>query len=111
MEDRQKAQLSRNESIFREVNEAINDLATEFDAEEPTYEYLCECADAGCTERIALTFAEYEHIRANGKRFVLAPGHVRSDLEHVVEREPEHVLVEKDGVAGTVAARLDPRAA
>jgi hypothetical protein len=103
--------LARNEAFFREVNEQINGVAADFDAREQTYEYLCECSDSTCMERILLTFAEYERVRANGERFVLAHGHARNDIEHVVRREGDHVLVEKDGLAGEVAAALDPRAA
>jgi hypothetical protein len=103
--------LVENEAFFRDVNEQINGVAKSLDPSEQRYEYLCECSDAGCMERISLSFAEYEHVRASGQRFVLAKGHVRSDIEHVVERESSHVLVEKDGAAGELAADLNPRAA
>ena len=62
-------------------------------------------------DRITLKPAEYEWVRANPARFVLAPGHAAPELEHVVEREDEHVVVEKHGIAGQVAAKLDPRTA
>ncbi len=108
--------LARNESFFREVNERIHRVADGFtegvqDADEHAYEYLCECSRTSCSDRISLTLAEYEHVRAEGKRFVLVPGHELAAVEEVVAREDEHVLVEKDGVAGNVAADLDPRAA
>ena len=107
--------LARNEAFFREVNERIHRVADGFtersDDGEHAYEYLCECSRTSCSERITLTLAEYEHVRAEGTRFVLVPGHELAAIEEVVERESEHVLVEKDGVAGEVAADLDPRSA
>jgi hypothetical protein len=109
----EQERLARNESLFREVNERINGIAAEFSrfagAEE--YEYVCECSDPDCVERISLTGEEYEQIRADGTRFVLAPGHVRQQIERVVQETDDHVVVEKHGVAGDVAADSDPRAA
>jgi hypothetical protein len=36
------------------------------------------------------------------------PGH-DGDFEHVVERSPGYVIVEKEGDAGRIAQRTDPR--
>jgi hypothetical protein len=102
--------LARNEAFFRQVNERINDVADRFQGDHD-YEFFCECADAECTERITLTSADYEWVRAKPTRFVLARGHISPEIEYVVEREGDHVVVEKLGVAGRIATRLDPRAA
>jgi hypothetical protein len=101
--------LARNEAFFREVNERIRQVATGFNGE--GQEFLCECSDPTCAVRISLTLEEYEHIRASSTRFVLAPGHIANEIEHVLEHEGDHVVVEKRGVAGEVASTLDPRAA
>lgn len=104
--------LARNEAFFRQVNERINDVAGGIEAAvDAPYEFLCECSDPSCTARITLTTAEYEQIRQSPRRFVLAPGHVSPEIEHVVEREGDHVVVEKVGLAGLIAAELDPRTA
>ena len=58
-----------------------------------------------------LTLEEYERVRAAGNRFVVAPGHIAPEIEHVVTARADHVLIEKTGEAGRVAAELDPRAA
>jgi hypothetical protein len=110
MESSSVERLAKNQSFFRQVNERIEDLANGL-AEDESYEFLCECADPSCTARLTLSPAEYEWVRANPARFVLAAGHVAPEVEHVVEREEDHVVVEKHGVAGHVAAKLDPRAA
>ena len=107
MESRSQERLARNEAFFREVNERINDTAVRSDN---GYEFLCECADPECTERITLTSEDYEWVRANSTRFVLARGHVAREIEHVVEREGDHVVVEKLGDAGRIATKLNPRA-
>ena len=110
MESGSVERLTKNESFFRQVNERIKDVAKGF-ADDESYEFLCECADPSCTARISLTLGEYEWIRANPARFVLAPDHAAPEIEHVVEREESHVVVEKHGLAGRVAAKLDPRGA
>ncbi len=110
MESESQERLARNEAFFRQVNERINDVADRFQGDH-AYEFFCECADPECTERITLTTVDYEWVRAKPTRFVLARGHISPQIEHVVEREGDHVVVEKLGVAGRVATRLDPRAA
>lgn len=100
--------LARNEAFFREVNDRIEDVARGFGGDD-RYEFLCECVDLGCVERIALTLAEYEAVRANGRRFVVARDHAIADIEVVVERDRDHEVVQKVGVGGEVADELDPR--
>ena len=103
--------LARNEAFFREVNERIRDVADHFGSDEHVYEFVCECADPNCHERLRLSLTEYEAVRADATRFVLADGHDDLTVEAVVASAPEHVVVEKVGVAAEVARALDPRAA
>lgn len=102
--------LARNEALFREVNESIEQVAAGFGGSNHQYRFVCECSDIECREQVALTLAEYEWVRADPARFVLAPGHELHPIETVVDREPDHVIVEKQGLAGRIATRLDPRA-
>ena len=108
MEPAHAEPMARNEAFFREVNERIKEVAEELDRG-VAYEFLCECADATCTQRIELPLSEYDEIRASPTRFVLSPGHDVQKVEHVVEREPDHLVVEKVGAAGKTASDLDPR--
>ncbi|MCP9485842.1 MAG: hypothetical protein MSC30_08260 [Gaiellaceae bacterium MAG52_C11] len=106
--------LARNESLFREVNERINEVAgslspDDLGADDHRYEFVCECSDPHCTERLVLSRGEYDQVRADGTRFVLAHGHVTAEIEHVVERTDDYVVIEKEGVAAEVATGLDPR--
>jgi hypothetical protein len=110
MESGSVERLAKNESFFRQVNERIKDVANGFEDGE-SYEFLCECSDPSCTARITLEPRQYEWVRASPTRFVLAPGHAAPQVEHVVEREESHEVVEKHGVAGHVATKLDPRGA
>src|SRR4051812_1789480 len=100
--------MAKNEAFFRQVNERIKDVAEAFEGDH--YEFLCECADPSCTERITLSTDQYEAARANATRFVLALGHAAPEIERVVAQEEKHVVIEKVGLAGLIAAQLDPRA-
>jgi hypothetical protein len=91
------------------VNEAILQQALRFGGIDDEYEFICECSDYRCAERLTLTLRDYEHIRAEGTRFVIAPGHDRAEVELVVETSPDHLIVEKDGLAGLLAEFADPR--
>ncbi len=102
--------LAKNESFFRQVNERIKDVADGFEGGQ-TYEFLCECSNPSCTERIELSSEEYERVRADGARFVLARGHAAPEIEQVVDREDSHDVVEKRGLAARIADRLNPRTA
>jgi hypothetical protein len=105
-----EAQLARTESAFREVNEAIATTAARFDAEET--DFVCECSDPQCARRLTAELDDYEEIRSEPTHFLLAPGHVEPEIEHVVERKPEYEIVEKVGpIVTPIVRQLDPRAA
>jgi hypothetical protein len=102
--------IARTESLFREVNERIAESAKRLGGDDA--DFVCECADATCTERVAASLDEYERIRAEGTTFLLAPGHEDRRVETVVEREDAHAVVEKtDPQVVPIVRALDPRSA
>ena len=106
MDDLQKARLAQNEDFFREVNERINDSAESHGTSTHPYEFFCECSDTACMERVVLTLAEYERIRAEPTRFVVKKNHVIREIEHIVETVADHMVIEKHGEAGKIAIEL-----
>jgi hypothetical protein len=62
----QQERMARTESLFRDVNERIAESAERFEA--PSTEFVCECSDQNCTERVEATLDEYEHVRADATR-------------------------------------------
>jgi hypothetical protein len=109
MDEEREERLAKNESLFRSLNENINELAQHLGGGQ-AFEFICECSTTGCFERLSLTLEEYEQIRADGTHFLLAPGHEDIEIEQVVAAHSDYVVVEKDGVAGLVAEDEDPRA-
>lgn len=100
---------ARNQSLFREVNERLQELATNFQELADTAVFACECADLQCVEQIDMTMDEYQSVRRHPNRFVVAPGHVYPDVENVVSENQRYVLVAKIGKAAAIAEAADPR--
>jgi hypothetical protein len=107
VEKGQEERLALNEAIFRDVNERIRQISDTFGQKDQTYDFLCECSDPMCAERVVMTSAEYEYVRSDPTRFVVAKGHVVPEVESVVDRAKDHVVVEKEGAAADIAIRLD----
>ena len=100
---------ARTEVLFRDVNERIAESAQTF--ETGRTEFVCECADPNCTHRLEASLAEYEQVRENGATFMLAPGHLDSDIERLVEDHGRFEVVEKmQKTVREIARRLNPRA-
>src|SRR3954452_23056312 len=92
------ARQARNEALFREVNERIEQLGQGAQAWSPdgTVEFICECGEeGGCGERVRIPLAVYERVRAQDDRFVVKPGHEEPALEHAVARTDDYVIVDK----------------
>jgi hypothetical protein len=104
--------IGLNEAVFREVNERIDVLADTFDLQSEILDLVCECGDADCAQRIAMTQSEYEHVRSESHRFAVYPGHEIPDVESVVERRKGYDIVEKNkGAPERIAEQTDPRRA
>ena len=102
--------VARNDAIFREANEGIQQAASKYDVLEQI-PFICECADENCRELIVLSMDEYDEIRGNPRHFLNAPGHVRAaqGAAEVVKDRGRYTIVEKTGHAGDIVEKLDPR--
>jgi hypothetical protein len=106
---REEARIARTESLFRHVNERIAETAERFDSDET--DFLCECADTHCQDRLELPLEKYEEVREDPTTFVIADGHELPAHEKVVERGEPYLIVRKVGRALKAAVRrTDPRA-
>jgi hypothetical protein len=109
MEDRE-VQIATTESLFRDVNERIAETSEPFGTDEA--EFMCECADPACADRLEVPLAEYEEVREDGTTFLLDPEHLEPDVERIERHRRGYAVVRKiDGIVARVARRLDPRAA
>lgn len=108
--DSREQRLARNESLFREINERVREIASKHGADVHLYEFYCECSNKDCTLRVELGLPDYERIRTHGNRFLVAPGHNLPEIELIVEQTEGWWVIEKEGEAGAFAEALDPRA-
>ena len=108
MESRQE-RVARNESLFRQVNERIEEINRASGSEDEA-EFICECGDASCTRPITMSLAEYEAVRMYPAHFAVATGHDSAEVERVVAQRPHYAVVAKHGAAERVAVETDPRA-
>jgi hypothetical protein len=100
--------LAKTEALFRDVNERIAEASERFDSEEA--EFMCECADPSCAERLQVPLEEYEEVRSDATTFVLDPDHVEPRIERVVEQRDGYAVVKKfNETVATWVRRLDPR--
>lgn len=106
--------LAAGHSRFRDSNERLRQAAgrLRFEATDRA-PFICECADPDCYRSLMLSLEEYDRVRAEPCRFVLARGHEGPETNnaHVVEDEPGYMVIETTGLAGAEAARLHHRRA
>lgn len=109
MHEEVERRLARNEALFRETNEAIE--RGQFPGEpDKVVRFRCECAVVECDQALEVTLGEYERIRENPRRFVVAFNHVAPGVEEVVEKTERYLVVEKRGAAGEeVATSMNSR--
>jgi hypothetical protein len=103
-----EARIARNEALFREVNERVEEVSER--AATDTIEFLCECGDQFCTRSISLRRSEYERLRSDPLTFGITPGHAILDVEDVIAENERYQTVRKHEAEGLIARRTDPRA-
>jgi hypothetical protein len=109
VEDRAE-RIGLNEALFREVNERVKSINDGFAARLEEAEFVCECGDDSCTDRIRMRLSEYEDLRSEPTHFAVLEGHEIPDVEKVVQRYDDYVVVEKKtGQPAAIAEQTDPR--
>jgi hypothetical protein len=106
MTDRRQ-RLARNETLFRSVNERVEEVVQPGPNEQ--IDFLCECGDSECVEKVSLTRAEYERVRADATQFAILAGHEVPDIEDVVARTDRFLVVRKHPEESEIARETDPR--
>lgn len=103
IDDADAIRRARNEVLLRRYNEHVE--AERLRTQPTLSEWVCECADPQCAQLLRLSIPEYEAVRAEPTRFLVAPSdrHVAADIEYVVQREPRFWVIEKIGVGADVA--------
>jgi hypothetical protein len=104
-QEEQARKSAKNQALFRDANERIEELVEE--VWHPAF--LCECGGEHYYERLELSLAEYESIRASPIHFPVKVGNDYPEFERVVALSDGYAVVEKIGAEAEVAKELDPR--
>jgi hypothetical protein len=102
--------MARNNATFRDANEHIGAAAGAYGIDAPV-PFICECADAHCSEIVRMTLEEYEEVRADSRHFLHIPSHqaAAGGAAEIVAERNGYVIVEKLGRAGEIVEALDER--
>jgi anti-anti-sigma factor len=91
-----KRRIIKNEQAFRDYNNRrlqVEEIPPT--DEEELIPFVCECGDEDCIESLAVTAAEFVQAHAAPNLFLVKPGHVYPDVEHIVIERPTYAIVEK----------------
>jgi len=109
VEERER-RIGLNETLFREVNERLEELAQGFAHTPQKLDLICECGNASCASRIEMDREEYEQVRSDSATFAIVKGHAIPDIEEIVERRKAYDVVRKTAdEAEEIAEKTDPR--
>lgn len=101
---------ARIQTLFRAMNERMVESDERREApSDARHGFVCECGEDACRERVYLSLAEYESVRASPIRFAVLPGHEFPEAERVVEERDGYLVVEKCERVRYVAEQSDPR--
>jgi hypothetical protein len=107
---------AETQNLYREVNERVAEVYSQFgggvteDRMSELIELFCECGQqAPCEERVNVTAATYERVRADPTTFILLPGHGIAIVEDVIERGDGFLIARNIGRAADIARAADPR--
>lgn len=102
--------IADNESLFREVNERIENAIGETSASvDELTGFVCECGQKDCTATVTISPRDYEGIRKDPAHFLVLKGHEVPEAERVVEQRDGFLVVEKVGLGRVIAEAKDPR--
>ena len=89
-----KARIEENEKLFREVNERVAQMHAASQSG-PDPEWVCECGDETCFDKLTVPLREYREVRSHDDWFLIAPGHEQAEVERVLDKRNGYWVVEK----------------
>ena len=101
--------LARNEAVHRAFNESLEGFQPNLAGSKSLAEFVCECSDSDCVDLVRMSKARYEKIRQDPCLFLVRPGHELPEIEDVVKREDEFLIVRKHDNLGDVSRETDLR--
>lgn len=95
------------QNLFRQVNERVLEANQALGPTALLADFVCECRDPTCADRLTLSVAQFESVRRHPHRLIVRAGHDEPADERIVEAHEEFVVVERQGGL----ALIEPQAA
>jgi len=96
--------------MYRAVNLEVERVSEELGGgPNDRLEILCECGEDGCDATLDVSRADYDEAHEQRDRFMVVPGHEDEQLEGVVKRTAEYLVVDKFGAAERIAEAEERR--
>jgi hypothetical protein len=93
-----QGRLVRNQELFRAVNQKLRELNVVFEGfAGETAVFVCECSRLDCIQQIELPLQVFDSVAARPGRFLLVAGHEAPEVDAVVERADDYIIVERTG--------------
>lgn len=110
-EEWRRRRIAKNETMFRDINERLEQGLKQVRHHEGRQQFVCECGNRDCDMLVTLTFEEYERVRRDSRHYAVVPGHVFPDTERVIAGNDRFEVVEKVGEPGVqISDAADQRA-
>lgn len=76
--------LLRSQLAYRDVNDRIERAMSRLVRGDDLIELVCECGQLACSDLVQMLVVDYEHVRADPRSTIVAPGHEPLNAEQVV---------------------------
>ena len=93
--DDQAARIASNQVRFRDINETLADGLRRLPPGSQLLSFVCECGERECAAMVSLSLEEHDAVRADGRHFLVVPGHDFPAAERVIEDAERYAVVEK----------------
>lgn len=110
----QRDEEARRRGVYRELNDQLARLDSSFNGSNGgaviRLTLRCECGNRACVRVIPMMLSDYECVRAEPRRSVIAPNHEDPEVEVVIAEDGFYAIVETlAGTASRIATDTDPR--
>ena len=96
MEDQLAGERFQRRAAAAEINgRRVNEAIEPRDGAGRSAVFVCECGHLGCSETVEIPVSEYEEVRTAFDRFFVVPGHEIDEVDEVVERRSDYLIVVK----------------
>jgi hypothetical protein len=82
-----------NQTVLRDANDRIAQLADAYRVFHEAYDFLCECSLTGCRTTVRATVGEYDLVRSHPSTWIVAPTHEDREREEVLYRTDQFAVV------------------